>query len=127
MNSFVNYMLWFIFGGSTYCAIELLYRQRTHYSMFFCSGLAVIILLYIFQNNKDIKPVTFGIIASGIITALELIFGIIFNLVLKQNVWDYSNTPLNILGQICLPFSLIWFFFGLIIYFIFRFIPVLKI
>lgn len=26
------------------------------------------------------------------------------------NVWDYSNMPFNLLGQICLPFTVIWFF-----------------
>ena len=29
-------------------------------------------------------------------------------MVLHLNVWDYSNMPLNVLGQICLPFSLLW-------------------
>lgn len=26
------------------------------------------------------------------------------------NVWDYNNMPLNLLGQICLPFTVLWFF-----------------
>ena len=25
-----------------------------------------------------------------------------------MNVWNYSALPLNIMGQICLPFSLLW-------------------
>ncbi len=44
-----------------------------------------------------------------IITAVELIFGLIFNLKYHMQVWDYSNMPLNLLGQICLPFSILWF------------------
>lgn len=24
-------------------------------------------------------------------------------------VWDYSAAPFNLLGQICLPFTLLWF------------------
>ena len=31
------------------------------------------------------------------------------NLALEWKVWDYSHTPLNLWGQICLPFSLLWF------------------
>lgn len=27
---------------------------------------------------------------------------------LGLGIWDYSNMPFNILGQICLPFSLLW-------------------
>ena len=43
------------------------------------------------------------------ITVSELICGMIDNLWLKLNVWDYSNIPLNYLGQICLPFCMLWF------------------
>lgn len=42
------------------------------------------------------------------VTAIELVFGLIFNVWLGMNVWDYSNQPFNILGQICPIFSLIW-------------------
>lgn len=48
------------------------------------------------------------IIGMLIITGIELIFGIVFNLILKEQVWDYSNQRLNFLGQICLPFSMLW-------------------
>lgn len=50
-----------------------------------------------------------AIIGMIIITVLEFVIGIVFNLLLKENVWDYSNMPFNILGQICVPFSVIWF------------------
>ena len=40
---------------------------------------------------------------------LEFLFGLLVNRVLHLHVWDYSALPLNIMGQICLPFSLIWF------------------
>ncbi|MBR1763100.1 MAG: hypothetical protein IJ731_07010 [Eubacterium sp.] len=120
MNMFLKYFFSFLLGGNIYCIIELLYRSRTHYSMFFCSGLALIILLYIYQGNKNIPPLLFGLTASAVITSLEFVFGVVFNIMLKENVWDYSNTPLNIFGQICLPFSIIWFFFGIIIYCLFK-------
>ena len=44
-----------------------------------------------------------------IITGVELLFGLIFNIILKEHVWDYSGVPLNFLGQVCVPFSLLWF------------------
>ncbi len=49
-----------------------------------------------------------AIIGSGFITAIELIFGIIFNIILKKNVWDYSKMPLNLGGQICMLYSFFW-------------------
>lgn len=48
------------------------------------------------------------IIGGAIITAVEFVSGCIINLWLGWAVWDYSNMPLNLLGQICLPFSLLW-------------------
>ena len=44
------------------------------------------------------------------ITIIEFVSGVIINIVFGLHVWDYSNIPFNILGQICLPFSVIWFF-----------------
>jgi uncharacterized membrane protein len=123
MKAYLLYSLAFLIGGNLYCAIELLYRARTHYSMFFCAGIAIVILLFVFQNN-NLSPIAFGLVAAITITGLEFIFGVIFNIWLKMNVWDYSNTPMNLFGQICLPFSLIWFAFGIIIYYIFKLIKV---
>ncbi len=42
------------------------------------------------------------------VTAVEFIFGVVFNVLLKMNVWDYSNLPFNILGQVCLLYTLLW-------------------
>lgn len=48
------------------------------------------------------------ILGTVIVTALEFVVGIIVNHWLGWNVWDYSNIPLNLMGQICLPYSLLW-------------------
>ena len=42
------------------------------------------------------------------VTAIEFIFGVVFNIWLKMGVWDYSNVPFNIMGQICPMFSILW-------------------
>jgi len=49
-----------------------------------------------------------GIIGSVIVTVLEFITGLIVNVWLCWDVWDYSDLPFNIMGQICLPFSILW-------------------
>jgi len=43
------------------------------------------------------------------ITMMEFITGCIVNIRLGWQVWDYSLLPFNLLGQISLLFSLIWF------------------
>ena len=87
--------------------------------MFFCAGFAGIIMLFVYEKLSP-SPLLFALISGITITCLEFIFGIVYNVWLKLKIWDYSSLPLNIFGQICLPFSLIWSFFGLIIYYGFR-------
>ncbi len=54
------------------------------------------------------------LIGACIVTFMEFISGYIINIKLGWQVWDYSNLPFNIMGQICLPFSIIWFFISLV-------------
>lgn len=44
------------------------------------------------------------------ITAVEFIAGLIINVWLGMGVWDYSNIAGNLMGQVCLPFTLLWIF-----------------
>lgn len=48
------------------------------------------------------------IICATAITAAEFIAGLILNVWLGLGIWDYSHLPMNLLGQICLPFYLVW-------------------
>ena len=45
---------------------------------------------------------------AGIITGVELVMGLLLNRLMGFNIWDYSNVPLNLLGQVCLPYSFLW-------------------
>ena len=65
-----------------------------------------------FIMNKRFAKQKLAVRALGgalIITLVELICGCIVNLKLGLDVWDYSHIPLNLFGQICLPFTLLWF------------------
>ena len=48
------------------------------------------------------------LIGGTIITILEFITGCIVNLWLGWNIWDYSELPYNLLGQISLFSSIGW-------------------
>ena len=50
------------------------------------------------------------IMGSLTITTVELCFGIVFNILLCKNVWDYSQIKFNFLGQICLLYTVLWGF-----------------
>lgn len=113
------YLFNFLLGGSAYCTIEVLYRGRTHYSMFFAGGIILISCIYFDRTHKDTPLWLKCLFGAILITVVEFLFGVVFNLLLHMQVWDYSNMPLNLLGQICLPFTLIWFLFSFVL---FRFI-----
>lgn len=53
------------------------------------------------------------LISTVIITVLEFIAGLILNKGLGLNIWDYSNIRFNYMGQICLKYSMFWFFLSL--------------
>ena len=96
-------------GGAAYYSLEVLCRGHSHWSMALCGGIC---LLSIFHLNKRlIKRRIFlrALAGAGVITAVELICGCIVNLVCRWDVWDYSHLPMNLWGQICLPFTALWF------------------
>lgn len=49
-----------------------------------------------------------AIMCAFIVTTLEFITGCIVNIRLGWDVWDYSSIPMNLMGQICPTFSLMW-------------------
>lgn len=114
-KSILKYFILGWFGGSTYCSLEVIFRGRSHWSMVI---LAFILFLLIGGLNNvlpwEMSLAKQGIIGACIVTVLEFITGCIINIWLGWNVWDYSNMPLNILGQVCLPFSLLWILLSII-------------
>lgn len=96
-------------GGFLYILIELIFRGRTHWTMFIVGGVCFWLIGLI--NEKIPWDMPFWkqcIIGAVIVTTIEFVSGCVINLRLGWNVWDYSNLPFNVLGQICLPFSLLW-------------------
>ena len=103
----------FLIGGIGYGIIEIIFRGYTHWSMVVTGGICFLlfyILNFILKTNSIFVRC---LIAMFIITTLELIVGIIVNIVLKWNVWDYSNRFMNFMGQICVLYSSIWFSMGI--------------
>ena len=107
-------LILFLIGGMFYFAIETLWRGFSHSSMFLLGGICFLLIGGLNNIYKGLSLIQQMIISSIIITFLELIFGIYLNLILKLNIWDYSNMPFNFLGQICPVFSIIWFFLSLL-------------
>ena len=102
-------------GAGLYVSIELIYRGYSHWTMGILGGISFVSIGLINEVLSWDTPLTLqALIGSLIITFYELVFGIVLNIWLGLNIWDYSNLPYNILGQICLPFSVIWYFLSII-------------
>ena len=96
-------------GGCVYFLIEMAWRGHSHWTMAVLGGVCFVLIGDINEFIPSNMPLILqGAIGSGIVTVLELVSGIILNLWLGLGIWDYSNMPFNLLGQICLPFTLLW-------------------
>lgn len=105
----LKYSILFIFGAVIYYLIELLFRGYSHWTMALCGGICFVLIGLINEILPEKTPLwTQMLIGGGIITAVEFITGYIVNIRLGWNIWDYSDIPFNICGQICLPFTLLW-------------------
>lgn len=98
----------FLIGSCGYGLIEVLWRGHTHWSMLCAGGVCFNIFSYISEKMKKAGKLAKAFAGSIAVTAVELVFGLIFNVFLKKNVWDYSKMPLNLGGQICLLYSFFW-------------------
>ena len=98
----------FALGGSVYYFIEILWRGHSHFSMFLCGGFCFSGLYIIHHVCRAASCVIRWIFGAIFITVSEFWCGVAVNLILDWHVWNYADQPFNLLGQVCLPFTLIW-------------------
>ncbi len=97
----------FCIGGFLYNVIEILWRGYTHWSMFFAGGACFTLIGHIQRVCKHSLFVRCAYCALAV-TLVEFISGCIVNLWWKLNVWDYSDMLLNVKGQVCALYSVLW-------------------
>ena len=96
-------------GGMGYVLIELLWRGYSHWTMALTGGMC---FLLIYRTDIAFPEAVMWkkcLAGSLIITELELTVGFLVNLLLRWNVWDYTNQPFNLFGQVCPVYSGLWF------------------
>lgn len=102
-------LLIFLIGASGYGIIEIVWRGYTHWTMLITGGICFLLIYNIFKILKDYPAFIKAVAGSLTITLIEFIAGMIINVKFGLGVWDYSELPFNIYGQICLPYTLLWF------------------
>lgn len=105
----VKYAFLAWFGGATYVALEVIWRGYSHLTMLVLAAMVFIIVgllneVWSWQTSLALQVAA----GTALATALEFITGCIVNLWLGWAVWDYSDMPGNLLGQICPQYTALW-------------------
>ena len=103
-----KYIIIFGLGAFIYGAVEVIVRGYTHWTMALTGG-AVMALFMLINRSRDVNILLRCLLGALVITSLEFAVGAVVNLGLGWDVWDYSEKPFNIMGQICPLFTLGWF------------------
>ena len=90
----------FTLGGGIYVGLEMLWRGRSHVSMFAAGGVCFLLLGRMRRLPGRV------ILGPAVITAVELATGLLVNR--DFSVWDYRGQPGNFLGQICPAYICLW-------------------
>ncbi|MGO5051436.1 putative ABC transporter permease [Lachnospiraceae bacterium LCP25S3_G4] len=96
-------------GGCLYYGFEVAFRGFSHWSMFALGGLCFLFCWLQGFWTKWQDPLWMQVLRTTLfVISSEFIIGILVNKVMKWYVWDYSDQPLQLWGQICAPFAIIF-------------------
>ena len=108
MKKLLQHIVIAVIGGLTYMGIEILWRGHTHWTMGVLGGVCFA-LIGLLDEVQDHPPMLLQMVqGAAIVTALELLVGLIVNRWLGWDVWDYSDMPGNLWGQVCQQFAAAW-------------------
>ena len=96
----------FYLGGCAYMGLELLWRGRSHGSMFIAGGTCYLLIGQLNQVQPRLPLPLRAVTGAGIVTMVELGVGLLCNR--NFEVWDYRERAGNFLGQICPAFTVLW-------------------
>ena len=108
-------MLLWTWGGTVYFLLEVAYKtatghpERISWTMLV---LAVVLCVPVERAGAELPwecPLWLqAAVCAALVTIVEFCVGCVLNLWIGLDIWDYSDIPFNLLGQICFPFSLVW-------------------
>lgn len=99
----------FLIGAAAYALIEVAFRGYTHWTMAVLGGILFLLLGGLNEWIPWEMPLVLQcVIGAVIVTVAEFLAGLILNVWLGLGIWDYSDVPGNILGQICPQFIFAW-------------------
>lgn len=104
----LEHLLFAVIGGCLYMTIEVMWRGYTHWSMGILGGVCFV-LVGLLDEAQQHPPLIVQMAHGAVIcTVLELLAGLVLNVWLGLDVWDYSGVPGNLMGQVCPQFTIAW-------------------
>ena len=107
-------LLW-SFGGTAYFLLEVAWKtfrgepERISWTMLV---LAVALCVPVERAGAELPwecPLWLQSAAcAALVTVAELLAGLVLNVWLRLGIWDYSELPGNLWGQVCPQFFLVW-------------------
>lgn len=112
MKKFIGKLGLFLSCGFIYCMIEILFRGWSHWSMFVLAGFLGVFCIDLVNNvlSFDCDYIVQILISTILCTIGEGISGIILNVWLQLNIWDYSKMAFGtfFFGQCNILFCFAW-------------------
>lgn len=109
LKKLMEYGFLWVIGGTVYYSLEMIFRGFSHWSMFVLGGICMAFFAFQGQADHWREVLWKQVIRCTIfVTACEFTTGLIVNKWLKLDVWDYSDQPFQLFGQICLPFAVLF-------------------
>ena len=112
MKKIIGKLGLFLSCGFIYCMIEILFRGWSHWSMFVLAGFLGVFCVDSVNNvlSFDCDYIVQILISTILCTIGEGISGIILNVWLQLNVWDYSKMTFGtfFFGQCNVIFCVAW-------------------
>ncbi len=104
-----DFLYIYAMGAIGYSFIEIIWRGYTHWSMGILGGVCLITMYLLNIYFEGMNIFLKALLAAVTITIFELLTGIIVNVIFNMQVWDYSQMKFNVLGQISLLYSFLWY------------------
>ena len=98
-------------GGFVYYGIENIWRGvgNSHPYMIIVGGACFVLLGAVNHYLPWEMCFTSQMMIAGLtITAVELASGLLLNVYLGLDLWNYSDVKYNFMGQICLSYAYLW-------------------
>lgn len=109
MKRISEYLFLWTLGGCIYYGIEMAFRGFSHWSMFVLGGFCLVFFAAQGIWTRWREPLWRQVLwCTVFVTAGEFITGIFVNKIMEWHVWDYSDQPFQLFGQICIPFMILF-------------------